>query len=89
MTDKNNYGERTLTASLLAKYLGISESTIKTLTSRRPEALPPFFKVGNAKNSPIRWRKSDVDNWIEEQMKKSASAQVDMNIPAELQALVA
>lgn len=81
--------EQSFKASWLAEYLNISESTIKTLTSRRPEALPPFFKVGNSKNSPIRWRKSDVDSWIAEQVKKSVSSQIDMNIPPELQALVA
>ena len=49
-----------MTKEDIAKRYGISLSSINTLCSRNPEALPRFFKLGNAKNSPVRFRLTDV-----------------------------
>lgn len=49
-----------MTKEDIAKRYGISLSSVNTLCSRNPEALPRFFKLGNAKNSPVRFRLTDV-----------------------------
>lgn len=55
-----NMIDEILTKEDIAKRYRISLSSVNTLCSRNPEALPKFFKLGNAKNSPVRFRLSDV-----------------------------
>lgn len=52
-----------LTKADLAKRQKRSIESITTACSRNPTAIPPFFKLGNSKNSPIRFRLSDVIEW--------------------------
>ncbi|NAW77566.1 MULTISPECIES: hypothetical protein [Vibrio] len=52
-----------LTKSDLAKRQKRSLESITTACSRNPSAVPPFFKLGNNRNSPIRFRLSDVIEW--------------------------
>ena len=54
--------ERTLTIKELAKYLNVTERTIYNLLERREL---PGFKVG----ANWRFRKEDIDKWIEQNMK--------------------
>lgn len=53
-----------LTKREVALILRMSPNTLDTLCSRSPEQLPPFFKIGAAKNSVIRFRKQDVIDFI-------------------------
>lgn len=53
-----------LTKREVAAILRMSPSTLDTLCSRSPEQLPPFFKIGAAKNSAIRFKKQDVITFI-------------------------
>jgi len=62
--------ERTLTIKELAKYLNVTERTIYNLLERGEL---PGFKVG----ANWRFRKEDIDKWIEDNKK--------MNIPAKKQ----
>lgn len=66
-----------LTKADLAVRQKRSLESITTACSRNPSAVPPFFKLGNNKNSPIRFRLSDVIEWeaeMAEQQKTVASA---------------
>jgi len=54
-------------ADIAARYQ-MKKSTVDTLCSRSPESLPPFFKMGNSPNSPIRFRKADCDAWDEQRV---------------------
>ena len=54
--------ERTLTIKELAKYLNVTERTIYNLLERGEL---PGFKVG----ANWRFRKEDIDKWIEQNMK--------------------
>ncbi|MFH1913923.1 MAG: hypothetical protein ABIK45_06595 [Pseudomonadota bacterium] len=47
----------------LARILRKSPITIRNMTTKSPEKLPPFLRVGNE----ARWLPSDVKAWIEEQ----------------------
>lgn len=62
--------ERTLTIKELAKYLNVTERTIYNLLERGEL---PGFKVG----ANWRFRKEDIDKWIEDNKK--------MNVPAKKQ----
>jgi len=63
-----------MTKEDIAKRYGISLSSVNTLCSRNPEALPRFFKLGNAKNSPVRFRLSDVLSFEEVQVARQVAA---------------
>ena len=57
--------ERTLTIKELAKYLNVTERTIYNLLERGEL---PGFKVG----ANWRFRKEDIDKWIEENKKRTS-----------------
>lgn len=59
-----------LVADEVAERLAIPVATLRKNVSVNPEAVPPFLKLGNARNSPVRWRPSDVEAWTEMQFKK-------------------
>lgn len=75
--------EQILTKADLAKRQQRSLESITTACSRNPSSVPPFFKLGNTKNSPIRFRLSDVIAWEAEmaaqQAKIAASVTQKMN----------
>jgi hypothetical protein len=54
-----------LTKGELAKRQKRSVSSITTACSRNPGSIPPFFRLGTNRNSPIRFRLSDVIAWEE------------------------
>lgn len=56
-----------LTPEQVAFILAMCLSTFKKNCSVRPDSVPPFLKIGNAPNSPIRFRRTDVEKWIEAQ----------------------
>lgn len=64
-----------LTANEVAKILAMPLSTLKKNCSVRQEAVPPFLKLGNQRNSPIRFRRSDVEAWIQEQFEANNSTE--------------
>lgn len=53
-----------LTKKDLSQILKLSLSTLDTMCSRNPNQLPTSFKLGNAKNSPIRFLKGDVIDFL-------------------------
>ncbi|MEE1296394.1 MAG: helix-turn-helix domain-containing protein [Bifidobacterium sp.] len=55
--------ETLLTIDQVSEYLGISKKFIYQSRVYRPNDVPPAIKIG--KN--LRWRKSDVDNWVANQ----------------------
>lgn len=59
-----------LTKADLADRFLISKKTIDKACSQASYSLPPFFKVGGGKNSPIRFRLSEVLKWEGEQLEK-------------------
>ncbi|EJX1245942.1 hypothetical protein ODH84_003514 [Vibrio alginolyticus] len=59
-----------LTKQDLAERQKRSLESITTACSRNPASLPPFFKLGINRNSPIRFRLSDVIAWEDEQAEK-------------------
>ncbi|ELB2782914.1 hypothetical protein [Vibrio alginolyticus] len=59
-----------LTKQDLAERQKRSVESITTACSRNPSSLPPFFKLGTNRNSPIRFRLSDVIAWEDEQAEK-------------------
>lgn len=62
-----------LRAEDLVPLLGRAVSTIKTDARRRPETLPPRFKIPGSNR--LRWLEADVLAWVEEQRKKSKRGQ--------------
>lgn len=59
---------RMLRAEDLAPLLGRAASTIKTDVRRRPETLPPRFKIPGSNR--VMWLEADVLAWIEAQRNK-------------------
>ncbi|OSP11368.1 hypothetical protein B7489_19700 [Vibrio alginolyticus] len=59
-----------LTKQDLAERQKRSVESITTACSRNPSSLPPFFKLGTNRNSPICFRLSDVIAWEDEQAEK-------------------
>ena len=57
-----------LTTKHVAEILRISEKTIKKNVSVNPDSIPKFLKLGAAKNSGIRFRLQDVEQFIQEQL---------------------
>ncbi|WP_282110767.1 hypothetical protein [Shewanella algicola] len=55
-----------LTKADLAERQQRSLESITTACSRNPSSVPPFFKLGTNRNSPIRFRLSDVIAWEDE-----------------------
>lgn len=53
-----------LTKKDLSQILKLSLSTLDTMCSRNRDQLPTSFKLGDAKNSPIRFLKSDVIDFL-------------------------
>ena len=50
----------------LARILGVAKSTIDNLIAR--EGLP-YIKLGDNQRSSIRFRKEDVNRWLEERVR--------------------
>jgi predicted DNA-binding transcriptional regulator AlpA len=51
-----------LTVQQVSNYLSIPASTLYTWRTRRPGFGPPALKIGGM----LRYRKSDVDEWVRE-----------------------
>jgi len=60
-----------LIAKDVAEMLAIPVSTLRKNVSVNPSAVPPFLKLGTARNAPVRWREVDVTAWIEARFKAS------------------
>ena len=56
-----------LRAKDVAEIMAIPLSTLKKNVSANPSAVPPSLKLGNQPNSPVRWRRCDVERWIQAQ----------------------
>jgi predicted DNA-binding transcriptional regulator AlpA len=64
--------ENTLTPLKAAHYLGISEAALRLWRSRGEG--PRHFRAGE---KLIRYRKADLDGWIESRLSEPAPAQLD------------
>lgn len=53
-----------------AKLLGVSEATLRNW--RKNCTGPVYLKFGDSEASPVRYRESDIEAWIEERAKKQA-----------------
>lgn len=51
----------------LAAAMGLTENTIRTLRSTRPQALPTPFLT-----RPLRWRRESVLRWMEQREREEA-----------------
>mgnify|MGYP000211941290 CR=1 FL=1 len=63
-----------LTKDDIAKRYHLSKKSVDKACSQSPESLPPFFKVGVGKNSPIRFKLCEVLKWEQEQLDKQREA---------------
>lgn len=63
-----------LTKQQFAERQQRSLESINTACSRNPKSVPRFFKLGPYKNSPIRFRLSDVIAWEKKREKKARKA---------------
>ena len=77
MTD----GDEILTKKDIAERYKMPLSTVSTNCSKNSDSLPPFFKMGNSANSPIRFRKSDCDAWDEERVAEALEQRNKRQIP--------
>jgi len=59
--------EPLLVAETVAEMIAVPLNTLKKNVSANPSAVPPSLKIGGKANSPVRWRKSDVEAWIQKQ----------------------
>lgn len=59
--------EQILTKSDIASRYKLSKKSVDKACSQSPESLPPFFKLGMGKNSPIRFKLSEVLKWEQAQ----------------------
>jgi excisionase family DNA binding protein len=55
-----------------ARYLAVSGATLRLWRSERKG--PPYFKAGE---KLVRYRRADLDSWIEARLNLPASADVD------------
>jgi len=70
--------ENALKPELAAKYIGVSEATLRLWRSHGEG--PPYFRAGE---KLIRYRRVDLDAWIESRLNKPSDAAVsDQTIPA-------
>ena len=50
----------------VAKAIAMPVNTLKKNVSANSSAVPPFLKLGTHTNSPVRWRRVDVEQWLQE-----------------------
>jgi len=82
-------GDEILTKADIAVRYSMKKSTVDTLCSRSPESLPPFFKMGDSANSPIRFRLSDCEAWDAQQVAKAQEQAVKRMTHPSLTSLLA
>jgi predicted DNA-binding transcriptional regulator AlpA len=63
--------EPLLVAKSVAEMIAMPLATLKKNVSANPGSVPPSLKLGEKPNSPRRWRKSDVEAWIQNQFEAS------------------
>lgn len=49
----------------LSKILGMTRHSLSQQISINPQNYPPRYKIGSAKNSPILFKKQEVESWLE------------------------
>ena len=66
--------EPLLRAEEVAKAIAMPVNTLKKNVSANKASVPPFLKLGDQPNSPVRWRKSDVEKWLQDRFDACNSA---------------
>lgn len=56
-----------------AKLLGVRPNTLEVRRHQGKDG-PPFYKLGDAPNAPVRYLRSEVIAWVKEQAYRSTSA---------------
>lgn len=57
----NAFEDRLLTAKEAADYLGLAEGTVRNKANANDI---PFIRLGKTPQSPLRFRKSELDQWV-------------------------
>jgi len=65
----NAFEDRLLTAKEAGEYLCLAEGTVRNKANRNEI---PFIRLGVSPQSPLRFRRSELDKWIAEQNATSA-----------------
>lgn len=52
-----------------AKILSISESTLRHAVSSHSTTAPPYIKLGSGGRSAVRFRESDLSEWVESRVR--------------------
>ena len=55
----------------VAKILGLSPKTLKIWRCQGQDCGPPFVKLGIGRTALVRYRASDVEDWIAQHVKES------------------
>ena len=58
--------EPLLLADEVAEIISMPVNTVKKNVSANKASVPPYLKLGDKPNSPVRWRKSDVEKWLQD-----------------------
>lgn len=64
INDTSITNRKLLTSPQAAKYLGVNNQWLAQ--ARMRGGSPKFIKYGKAQNSPVRYDKSDLDEWLNE-----------------------
>ena len=59
--------DRLMNTREAAEMLGIATSTLDTWRSDGRPCQPPYVKFGTARKAPVRYRRADVEAWLETQ----------------------
>ncbi|WP_066018082.1 helix-turn-helix transcriptional regulator [Endozoicomonas atrinae] len=62
--NKHYHADQLLNVSQLAELLGVKVSTVYTWRSKCPDKLPPHVDIGTDRRSTIRYRYSDVKDFL-------------------------
>lgn len=68
MYQRNEFKDmQMISAKKIAEILNVSKQVIFKLTAEG--SFPRAYKLGDGRNSPVRWKVSEIQAWIEEQKK--------------------
>lgn len=67
----NVFEDRLLTAKEAAAYLNLAEGTVRNKANRNEI---PFIRLGKTPQSPLRFRKAELDRWVIQKHAESEAA---------------
>lgn len=66
-------GDELLTTDQVAALLGVKRNTLEVYRVTG-KTLIPYIKLGTAKQAPVRYRRSEVERWMQERTFANTSA---------------